>query len=138
MRNLSVAMTAIVRTQGGEGDISYEEGTMLATTRCVDVRWQYLAFTVTIIVLAGSFLLLIARENRDTPASRLWKSSVLETLFCEVEHDRVNEAKTIYMAVMIHMARPTSVSVEGSKGTLKLVAHGEVSEEVQYIFRFTL
>jgi hypothetical protein len=35
--------------------------------------------------LTGLFLLLIAIENRGVETDRLWKSSFLAALFCEVE-----------------------------------------------------
>ncbi|KZM24318.1 uncharacterized protein EKO05_0005633 [Ascochyta rabiei] len=122
MGDISAAMTAVVRTEGVEGDIWHLKGTMLSNTTCVDIQWPWLTFPLVTIALTGIFLLSIVLENRNIASDRLWKSSVLATLFCEVEHGRMDETKTICKEAMIDMAKSTSVSVEGGKGTLKLMA----------------
>lgn len=122
MGHISTAMTAVVRTEGTEGDYWHLEGTMMSTTTCVIIQWPWLAFPIVTIVLTGVFLMFVVLENRKVAGDRLWKSSVLATLFCEVEHDRMDETKTICKEAMFDMAKSTSVSVEGRKGTLKLVA----------------
>ncbi|KAH6614226.1 hypothetical protein C7974DRAFT_320916 [Boeremia exigua] len=124
MKDIATAMTAVVRTEGSEGSIWALDGTMFSTTTCVDIKWPWLTFPIVTIVLTGVFLVFMVWENRDVASDRLWKSSVLATLFCEVEHARMDETRTICKEAMIDMAKSTSVSVEGGKGTLKLVARG--------------
>lgn len=75
------------------------------------------------IGLTGGFLILIAIENRGVVNNRLWKSSFLAALFCEVE---VQE-KQVRKDEMKAIAKSTSVSLEGKSGTLRLVAGYMVS-----------
>ncbi|KAJ8116938.1 hypothetical protein OPT61_g1748 [Boeremia exigua] len=122
MEDLSKAMSAVVRTNGEEGAVWYLEGTMFSTTTCVDIEWAWLTFPIVTVVLTGVFLAFMVWDNRDIASDRLWKSSILAALFCEVEHARIDETQTICKEAMIEMAKSTSVSVEGGKGTLKFVA----------------
>lgn len=70
------------------------------------------------IALTGVFLVLVAFENRGIENDRLWKSSFLAALFCDVEVHETPVGKEEMSAV----AKPTSVSFEGKSGRLRLVA----------------
>lgn len=70
------------------------------------------------IALSGVFLILVAFENRGIETDRLWKSSFLAAIFCEVE---VHE-KPVGKGEMKAVAKSTSVSLEGKSETLRLVA----------------
>jgi hypothetical protein len=69
------------------------------------------------IGLIGVFLMLVVFENRGIEKDRLWKSSFLAALFCEVE---VHE-KAVGNEEMKAIAKSTSVSLGGKSGTLRLV-----------------
>ena len=85
MKDMTIAMTAVIRTQGTEGDRWQLKGTMFSLTTCMQVKWQWAAVPIVTIALTGAFLILIMMENRNVASDRLWKSSVLATLFCEID-----------------------------------------------------
>lgn len=58
-------------------------GGMWYTTICVHIHWGWIVFLVVMVGLTGAFLLLVVVENRDVEGDRLWKSSLLATVFCE-------------------------------------------------------
>jgi hypothetical protein len=122
MENLAAQMTTIIRTNGGDGDLKNAsdnaEGIIWTNTTCVYVRWRWISFPAALIGLTGLFLIWILFENRGIEKDRLWKSSFLAALFCEVEmHQRPVGKKE-----MGSMAKSTSMSLEGSSGRLRLVA----------------
>jgi hypothetical protein len=122
MENLATSMTTIVRTAGGDGTVPYipdnANGTVWTTTTCMYIRWSWISFPAVMIVLTGVFLVLVAFENRGVESDRLWKSSFLAALFCEVEMHE----KPVGKEEMKAMAKSTSVSLEGKSGTLRMVA----------------
>ncbi|KAI8941649.1 hypothetical protein NX059_002862 [Plenodomus lindquistii] len=122
IQSLATAMTTIIRTNGGLGNTTNnprEEaiGTVWNNTTCMYIRWSWVAFPSAMIGLTGLFLLLVAFENRGVQTDRLWKSSFLAALFCEVE---VQE-KPVGKEEMKAMAKSTSVSLEDKRATLRLV-----------------
>jgi hypothetical protein len=94
------------------------KGKMWVTTTCVYIRWRWIASPAIMIGLTGVFLLLVALENRGIKNDRLWKSSFLAALFCEVEVPKTPLGKQEMKAV----AKSSSASLEGKSGRLKLVA----------------
>lgn len=71
------------------------------------------------ISLTGIFLLLVLIENHDLESDRLWKSSILAALFCEIDVPLDNSAGK---ETMNAVAKSTSVSLEGKNGgSLRLV-----------------
>lgn len=117
-RNMTGAMTAFIRTHGAEGEKGWARGHMWANTTCVYVRWEWIAFPVAMIALTGLFLLLVIIDNWKVESDRLWKSSVLATLFCEVDIERDRPKGKEEMS---EIARSTSVSLEGKRGRLRMV-----------------
>ena len=122
MKDLATHMTTIVRTNGGDGThknaSDNAEGIIWTNTTCVYVRWRWISFPAATLGLTGLFLIWILFENRGIEKDRLWKSSFLAALFCEVEmHQRPVGKKE-----MSSMAKSTSVSLEGNSGRLRLVA----------------
>jgi hypothetical protein len=122
IQSLATAMTAIIRTSGGDANTTntLEErtiGTVWNNTTCMYIRWSWIAFPSGMIGLTGLFLLLVALENRGVETNRLWKSSFLAALFCEVE---VHE-KPVGKEEMKAIVNTTSVSLEDKDGTLRLV-----------------
>jgi hypothetical protein len=118
IKNMTRAMTAFIRTHGAEGEAGYAKGDMWTNTTCVYVRWEWITFPVAMIALTGLFLLLVIIDNWGVESDRLWKSSVLATLFCEVDIQRDRpEGKE----GMKEMATSTGVSLEGRSGRLRLV-----------------
>ena len=91
---------------------------MWANTTCVYVRWEWIAFPVVMIALTGLFLLLVIIDNWKVESDRLWKSSVLATLFCEVDVERDRPKGKEEMS---EIAKSTGVSLEGKSGRLRMV-----------------
>jgi hypothetical protein len=127
MKNLTALMTSVVRTNGGNGwtptpytqpvpEIS--KGDVWINTTCVVIRWKWMSFPAIMIALTGVFLVLVVFENRGIENDRLWKSSFLAALFCDVEVHESPVGKEEMGAV----AKSTSVSLEGKSGRLRLVA----------------
>lgn len=122
MKDLATQMTTIVRTNGGDGTFKNvsdnAEGIIWTNTTCVYIRWRWISFPAATLGLTGLFLIWVLFENRGIEKDRLWKSSFLAALFCEVEmHQRPVGRKE-----MSSMAKSTSVSLEGSSGRLRMVA----------------
>lgn len=74
------------------------------------------------IGLTGVFLVFVIIDNCDVERERLWKSSVLATIFCELDQGMVRNAHLTSKRAMHDIAWSTSVSLETKKGTLKLLA----------------
>lgn len=117
-RNMTRAMTAFIRTHGAEGEEGWARGYMWANTTCAYVRWEWIAFPVVMIALTGLFLLLVIIDNWKVESDRLWKSSVLATLFCEVDVERDRPKGKEEMS---EIAKSTGVSLEGKSGRLRMV-----------------
>ncbi|KAF1848787.1 uncharacterized protein K460DRAFT_275609 [Cucurbitaria berberidis CBS 394.84] len=122
MGNLTTAMTAVVRAYGLNGSAEHVNGTMWYTTTCMQIRWPWIAFPAIMIGLSAIFLVLVQIESRGVESERLWKSSILATLFCDVENQEMDEAKPVGRHSMEDIAKSTSVSLEMNSQTLKLVA----------------
>jgi hypothetical protein len=125
MNSLATSMTSVIRTNGDSWStiedaksIPYlANGEMWVTTTCVYIRWPWIAFPAVMVGLSGISLLLVAIESRHIETDRLWKSSFLAALLCEVEVHQQPVGKD----EMKTMARSTSVSVGGNSGRLRLV-----------------
>ena len=121
---MAKAMTAVVRTNGYErfeGQDWDAHGDMWYTTTCVRIRWEWITFPVIMMGLTGAFLLLIVVENRGVESNRLWKSSVLAALFCEVD---VRQDMPVDREGMREVAKLTSMSLRRKNGgALRLTAH---------------
>jgi hypothetical protein len=118
MEDLTTAMTSVIRTNGVEGPSGYLKGEVWSNTTCVDIRWHWISFPATMIGLTGLFLLLVVVANRGVESDRLWKSSFLAVLFCEVE---LPGNRPVGKEDMAATAKSTSVCLEGKGGTLRLV-----------------
>jgi hypothetical protein len=139
MKGLVTSVTSIIRTNGIPSSVSsitgvsglddpldnltvgvsqIAKGKMWITTTCVYTRWHWIAFPAVMIGLTGVFLLLVAMENRGIEKDRLWKSSFLAALFCEVEVYETPVGKHEMKAI----AKSSSASLEGKSGRLRLVA----------------
>jgi hypothetical protein len=120
MKDLAIAMTSVIRTNGEEGLPGYLKGEVWSNTTCVNIRWHWISFPATMIGLTGLFLLLVVVANRGVESDRLWKSSFLAVLFCEVE---LPGNRPVGKEDMAATAKSTSVCLEGKGGTLRLVGH---------------
>lgn len=120
-RNLTTAMTAVVRTSGAEGSAWEARGEMWYSTTCMKIEWHWIAFPAIMIGLTIIFLALVAIESRGVQKDRLWKSSVLATLFCEVDIAKTSEDQIVDKHAMVKTASSTSVSIDKSGGRLRLV-----------------
>ncbi|KAF2631181.1 hypothetical protein BU25DRAFT_386135 [Macroventuria anomochaeta] len=122
MGNITSAMTTVVRTYNTEGPAWDAKGDMWTATTCIRIDWRWISFPTIMMSLTGVFLVLVIIDNRGVDRERLWKSSVLATLFCEVDHGIEGNAHLISKRSMYDVAKSTSVSLEGTEGTLKLLA----------------
>ena len=94
---------------------------MWHTTTCVHIRWEWITFPVIMMGLTGAFLLLVVVENHGVESDRLWKSSVLAALFCEVD---VRQDRPTNKEEMREIAKSTNMSLRRkSDGMLRLTAH---------------
>ncbi|KAH9882578.1 hypothetical protein J1614_000814 [Plenodomus biglobosus] len=123
MKDLVTSMTAVIRAYGDNGDDTAAEsakGEVWINTTCIYTRWPWAIFPVVMIGLSGLFLMLVVIENRGVEHDRLWKSSFLAALFCEVE----TQDRPVRKAEMLATAESTSVSLEGkNSGVLRLISH---------------
>ncbi|RYN95147.1 hypothetical protein AA0120_g3987 [Alternaria tenuissima] len=122
IEGLARSMTSVFRTDGGftnttDPYLQYSSGTLWVNTTCMYIRWSWISFPAAMIALTGVFLLLVTIENRSIETDRLWKSSFLAALFCEVELDRTPAGKV----EMKSIARSTSVCLQKESSTLRLV-----------------
>lgn len=87
MKGIADSMTATVRMRGDTGPSAYAIGSVLVSETCINVRWGWLSWPITSVVLDIVFLiLLIFRTARQTDSKTpLWKSSALATLFSQVD-----------------------------------------------------
>lgn len=122
MSDLATAMTAVVRSEGSEGEIWRAKGTMWVTTTCMDIKWPWMVFPILTITLTWIFLVLVMIENRGVGSQRLWKSSILATLLCEVEHRHAEQTRFTSKQAMMDMAKSMSVTLRDEQGVLKLIA----------------
>jgi hypothetical protein len=128
IKGLATAMTTVVRTNalpaiGRDGIVEIEAPenairTVWNNTTCIYIRWSWISFPSVMIGLTGLFLLLIAYENREIETDRLWKSSFLAALFCEVEVPQKPSGKEEIKAI----AKSTSVSLEDKRAILRFVS----------------
>lgn len=124
--NMARSMTKVIRTYGVTNytrvpDAGPARGTVWFTSTCVHVRWSWIAFPAVTIGMSGIFLVLVHIESRDTETERLWKSSVLALLFCEMDSEVVDKAHPIHRSTLNEVAKSTRVSFEKGRKVLKLV-----------------
>ncbi|KAF2647844.1 hypothetical protein K491DRAFT_784470 [Lophiostoma macrostomum CBS 122681] len=97
--------------------IPYTHGTAVQTTTCIEVRWAWLSFPSSLILLTLAFLILTARKTRagarwNAPRST-WKSSPLAVLFVGLaENERRQYAQVDKTSDMINRSRNMSVSLQ--------------------------
>jgi hypothetical protein len=122
LHNLTRSMTAIIRTNGAENFTHPAEGTMWYTTTCVRVRWKWISYPAIMIGLSAIFLVLVSIESSGVASERLWKSSILAMLFCDMDDVVTNGEKPATKRDMEHVAKSTSFSIGGEEDRLRLVA----------------
>lgn len=122
MEGVSSAMTTVVRTHYSDGPETDAKGDMWVVTTCIRIDWRWLSFPMVMIGLTGIFLVLVTIDNRGVERERLWKSSALATLFCEVDHGVEGNAHLASKRAMYDFAKSTSASLDGKGDTLRLVA----------------
>jgi hypothetical protein len=121
-RDITDAMSVVVRTNGYENSSEPLRGTMWYRTTCMQVQWEWISFPAALIGLSVVFLVLVAIESRNVESDRLWKSSVLATLFCNVEQVDVHGMQPTGNGAMSEIAHSTSVSLDSNRQELRLVS----------------
>ncbi|KAF2631346.1 hypothetical protein BU25DRAFT_428322 [Macroventuria anomochaeta] len=122
MARLSTAMTNVMRIHGDEDPSAYVNGTILYSTTCLRITWLWITFPTTMIGSVFIFLVFVCMENRSVPRDRLWKSSILAVLFCEVDVPAINGSRTLTRRDMEEVAGSTSVSLDKTNDTLRLIS----------------
>jgi hypothetical protein len=123
MHNMTRSMTAIILTNGPESYTQPAEETMWYTTTCIRVRWEWISYPAIMIGLSATFLILVSLESRGIASERLWKSSILARLFCDLDEVVTDGEKPVSRRDMEEVAKSTSVSLGGAgERTLRLVA----------------
>ncbi|KAL9617319.1 MAG: hypothetical protein Q9160_007899 [Pyrenula sp. 1 TL-2023] len=94
-KDLADSMTAYIRqnkasANEGEGarfdalqdqKSTHARGRVFATETCIDVRWQFLALPITLIVMSAIFILAMILMTVRKDRTHAWKSSSLALLF---------------------------------------------------------
>lgn len=90
-RNMSQAMTKVVRTNGVEGRSTPVAGQVYRTDTCVDVQWYWAIFPGSLVVLTVIFFIgvLIQTSPKDETSEHNYKSSALALLFHGLEQKTV-------------------------------------------------
>jgi hypothetical protein len=122
MADLTTSMTAVVRIHGKEGKAGYTTGYVWITTTCVRAKCAWISYSVALMIISALFLILVQIESRGVERERLWKSSVLATLFCEADDEIMKQGRPVRKIDMRDIARSTSVSLDADVKTLRLVA----------------
>jgi hypothetical protein len=122
MTNLTNAVNNVLRTHGMAGYNKPAGGTMWYTTTCIEISWTWIAFPATMIALSAIFLLLVHLESRGVESERLWKSSTLAMLFCEMDDVVTEEARPVGRRRLEEVAASSSVSLGKDNGSLRLVS----------------
>jgi hypothetical protein len=121
-RNIADAMSAVIRGHGTESATGQVRGEMWYQTTCIQIQWEWISFPSALVALSMVFLVLVVIESRGVEGNRLWKSSVLAMLFCDVEQVDAHEMEPIGNKEMGYIARSTSVSVDVDNLKLRLVS----------------
>lgn len=95
MRNISRAMTTVMRTNGVKGRSEPVTGQVFRTDTCVDVQWGWFAFPASLVSLALTFFvgMLVKTRSRsgDETSSHDYKSSALALMFHGLEERTVEK-----------------------------------------------
>ena len=122
MQNLTTAMTTVLRVHGEQNFSRPAVGTVWFSTTCIVVNWKWTAFPAVMIALSAAFLVLVAVESRGVESERLWKSSILALLFCELDEDVLREARDGGKRGVEEVAAREKVRLGEGREGLKLVA----------------
>lgn len=120
IKNMTTSMTAVVCTHGSSNQNA--QGTMRYTTTYIQISWTWVSYSAVTIGLSAIFLLLIHIESRDDGSERLWKSSALAMLFCEMDDAVINSTKPLRKKAMKDIAGSTSIYLNRDATMLRLVA----------------
>lgn len=84
--NISDSMTNFFRENGFTNFSNPAEGTVLRDQTFLSVRWGWLAFPTTLVILTSIFFIGIIVDTRPTGGrAEIWKSSPLALLFHGLE-----------------------------------------------------
>jgi hypothetical protein len=119
--DLAASMTAIIRTNPADNQTQPVHGTVWYTKTCIGVNWAWISYPAVMIGLCAVFLVLVHIESRDVDSQRLWKSSTLAMLFCELDEEVVAAARPLQRDTMGDAAKTTGVQLERDVDGLRLV-----------------
>jgi hypothetical protein len=121
MKDLATSMTAAIRTTEQYNHTRPVHGTVWYTTTCIRVNWYWISYPAIMIGLCAVFLILVHIESRDVESQRLWKSSTLAMLFCELDEAVVSATKPLQIDTIRDTAKSTGVSLGREAGSLKMI-----------------
>ena len=94
MQGLANAMTAIMRQRGDASNSVPATGTMLASTTCIRVHWQWLTLPIALLTLTIVFFFAVVlqsqqytRRSANQEGRKAWKSSSLPLLWCGLDDE---------------------------------------------------
>jgi hypothetical protein len=114
-------MTSIIRTNPADNQTQPVHGTVWYAKTCIVVNWAWISYPAVMIGLCAVFLVLVHIESRDVDSQRLWKSSTLAMLFCELDEEVVAAARPLQRDAMGDTAKTTGVQLERDVDGLRLV-----------------
>jgi hypothetical protein len=120
-KDLAASMTAIIRTNPADNQTQPVRGTVWYEKTCIGVNWAWISYPAVMISLCAVFLVLVHIESRDVESQRLWKSSTLAMLFCELDEEVVDVARPLQRDAMEDTAKTTGVHLERDVDGLRLV-----------------
>jgi hypothetical protein len=91
--NVADFLTAAIRQNGDTGKVQYENGTITINATCIQIVWPWVSFHAIATGLTLLFLLIIVSKTEIFAAERLWKSSILAVLFCDMDADSHEAAR---------------------------------------------
>jgi hypothetical protein len=118
---LAASMTSIIRTNPADNQTQPVHGTVWYAKTCIVVNWAWISYPAVMIGLCAVFLVLVHIESRDVDSQRLWKSSTLAMLFCELDEEVVAAARPLQRDAMGDTAKTTGVQLERDVDGLRLV-----------------
>jgi hypothetical protein len=119
--DLAASMTSIIRTNPADNQTQPVHGTVWYAKTCIGVNWAWISYPAVMIGLCAVFLVLVHIESRDVDSQRLWKSSTLAMLFCELDEEVVAAARPLQRDVMGDAAKTTGMQLERDVDGLRLV-----------------
>jgi hypothetical protein len=84
---LADQMTSVIRQKGDNSTAPLAVGVTMATQTCIGVRWAWISFPATLLVLTTIFFSIVMARVLRSDVKNIWQSSSLALLFHGLNHD---------------------------------------------------